>query len=101
MPLIFVIFFSDIGQRFNPCNKTTDDLRRQIKDRIPELPTDRYFLDLSEKCLYTVNFGLGPFLWKSQKDCLHRFTLKLNANEQGRLSSFSFVSYNFFGSRIK
>ena len=35
---------------------STDD-----RYRIPELPTGRYFLDLSETCLYMVHFGLGPF----------------------------------------
>ena len=36
-------------------------------ERIPELPTDRHFLDLSETCLYMVHFGLWPFFRKSQK----------------------------------
>ena len=29
-----------------------------MTDSIPELPTDRHFLDFSEMCLYMVHFGL-------------------------------------------
>ena len=32
--------------------------RLQTTDRILELPTDRYFIDLPETCLYMVDFGL-------------------------------------------
>ena len=72
MLLIFVIFFfSDIGQCFCPAlikslkNSATDtDYLQQMKDhgrQIPALPTDRQFLDLSETCLYMINFGIGSF----------------------------------------
>ena len=44
----------------------TDD-RQQTIDRIPELPTDRHFLEFSETCLYIVHFGLEPFLQKSEE----------------------------------
>ena len=47
--------------------------RRQTTARIPELPTDRHFLDLSEKCLNVVHFGLGPFF---KKKCLNCFQNK-------------------------
>ena len=51
-----------------------------MTDRIPELPTDRHFLDLSETYLYKDHFGLGPFFRKAQKICLHRFFIKINQN---------------------
>ena len=37
-----------------------DHRRRRQTDGIPELPTDRNFLPLSETCLYMVHLGLGP-----------------------------------------
>ena len=42
---------------------------RQTIERIPELPTDKYFLllDLPETCLYMVHCGLGPSFRKLQK----------------------------------
>ena len=49
-------------------------------DRIPELPTHKNLLDLSETCLYMVHFDLRPFFRKLQKKCLHRFTIKVNQN---------------------
>ena len=35
--------------------------------RIPKLPTDRHFLELSDMCLYMVHLGLGIFFRKLQK----------------------------------
>ena len=52
-----------------------------MTDRIPELPIDIHFLDLSETCLYMVHFGLGPFFLKLQNDCLNRFKIKANQNK--------------------
>ena len=49
-------------------------------DKIPELPTNRHFLELAETCLYMVHFGQGPFFRKSQKNCVHRFIIKINQN---------------------
>ena len=68
---------STSSKHFRPLHKlgksgshspSTDD-----RYRISELPTGRYFLDLSETCLYMVHFGLGPFFRKLQESCLHRF----------------------------
>ena len=53
-----------------------------MTDRIPELPTDRYyFLELSETCLYMVHFGQGPF-FGNRKNRLHRFTIESNQNTE-------------------
>ena len=49
---------------------------RQTSDRIPKLPTDRHFLELSKTCLYMVHLGLGPFFRKLQKQWEHRVTEK-------------------------
>ena len=43
-----------------------------MTDKVPESPTDIYFLDLSETCLYMVHFGLGLGLFSERtKNFLH------------------------------
>ena len=39
--------------------KAVDALQTKT-DRIPKLPTDNHFIELSEMCLYMVNLGLRP-----------------------------------------
>ena len=38
-----------------------------MKDRVPEFPTDRHFLDFSETCSHIVHFGLGLFFKNRKK----------------------------------
>ena len=44
------------------CRRATYYKTQTTTDRIPKLPTDRHFLELSETCLYMVHQGLGPCL---------------------------------------
>ena len=94
MPLIFVMYFLDIGQCFHLVTKKTVlaienpaplgstkiiyltfskysrplqkewGNRQRQTGRISELPTDRHFLDLSETCLYMVHLRLEHFFPK-------------------------------------
>ena len=51
-------------QNYRQISKITD---RQTTDRIPKLPTERHFLELSKTCLYMANLGLVPYFRKLQK----------------------------------
>ena len=51
-------------------SEDTDADRQQTTDRIPELTTDRHFLELSETCLYMALFGLN-------QNCNNRTVKKL------------------------
>ena len=46
------------------CKQEQRHKQTTTTDRIPELPRDRCFLDLSEICFYMVHFGLRTFFWK-------------------------------------
>ena len=46
------------------------------RHRIPKLPADKHFLDVSGTCSYAVHFGLGPFFGNSKK----LFTLRQPSN---------------------
>ena len=63
LPLVNIsgLYVSGVG-----CRRTTDR-RTQITDRMPKLPTDRHFLEVSETCLYMVHLGLESFFRKLQK----------------------------------
>ena len=48
-------------------------------DRIPELPTDRHFLELSETCLYMLHFGVPNILdISSTLDYLPKIVIQTN-----------------------
>ena len=57
---------------------TYDDRRQQTTDRIPKLPTDRHFLELSKTYLYMVRLGLEPFYPEVAKNSGNIRLLKSN-----------------------
>ena len=99
MPYIFMILFTYIGQCFYPVTK-----KKCWKYKIRwqttydgQQSTDRYFLNSSEACLNMVHFGICSFFGNRNKNCLHRFTIKVNQNT-GFPKSFSNFYRRIFSS---
>ena len=75
---------------------TDDDRRRQTTtDGIPKLLTDRYFLELSEMCLYMVNLDLGPFLSGSCKKSVNSNPIPSNLQNWNKIFCFLILPYSF------
>ena len=69
-----VVVYLTFNKYSRPLHKLERGHRRRrwqhtaTADRIPELPTDRHFSELSEMCLYIVHFGLEPFFDNRKKN---------------------------------
>ena len=56
--IIYCILLVNITGLYLSWVKLNASHRAQMTDRIPKLPTDRHFLNLSETCLYLVHFSI-------------------------------------------
>ena len=67
-----------------------------MTDRIPGLPIDRHILNLSETCLYLINFGLEPFFSENcKKNVYHKSKPKgekILMSVDGFLGKFYFLT---------
>ena len=61
------IIYHNFSKYFIALHKLEAVHRVQTTDRIPEFPTGRHFLHLSETCLYMVHFSLGSFFGNRKK----------------------------------